>query len=142
MNPLDLASLDTVAACNDGAEIELLHPTTRAPLGIYIRVYGKDSDAFRKHLRQSVNARLRKTALERKRGAPDIPTVEAGEEEAIAALAACTINWRTNDQHFIVFAGEQLLCSSANAVKIYSRLPWIKEQIDEAIADLENFLGA
>ena len=136
----DLSSLDTVAACSEGAEIQLLHPVSRVPLDIFIRVFGKDSLVFKAHLRQSVNARLRKTALDRKRGIPDVPTVEAGEEDTIAALVACTTAWRTGEEPVINFAGENLSCTPASAAFIYSQLPWVREQIDEAVADLENFL--
>ena len=62
----DLADLDTVKACNAGAEIELKHPVTLAPVGIFVTVLGKDSDAFRGFMREVVDANLRQKAIGKK----------------------------------------------------------------------------
>lgn len=141
MNPLDLASLDTVAACDAGAEIELLHPTTDAPLGIFISVLGRDSRVFKDYTRQSINTRLRKEAVNRKRGRdPEVATVEAAEEDSTAALVACTQGWRTGDVKTLLFKGQDLPYSPPNALLVYNALPWIKRQVDEGIGDLANFL--
>lgn len=141
MNPLDLASLDTVAACDAGAEIELLHPTTDAPLGIFISVLGRDSRVFKDYTRQSINTRLRKEAVNRKRGRdPEVATVEAAEEDSTAALVACTQGWRTGDVKTLLFKGQDLPFSPPNALLVYNALPWIKRQVDEGIGDLANFL--
>ena len=45
---LDLASLDTAALCEQGAELELTHPATGAPLGVYLTLAGVDSKTWRK----------------------------------------------------------------------------------------------
>lgn len=141
MNPLDLASLDTVAACDAGAEIELRHPTTDTPLDIWISVLGRDSQVFKDYTRQSINARLRKEAMNRKRGRdPEVATVEAAEEDSTAALVACSQGWRTGKVQTLLFRGQELPFSSANALLVYTALPWIKRQVDEGIGDLANFL--
>lgn len=140
---IDLATLNTVAACNAGAEIELSHPVTGEKLGIYINVLGKDSEVFKSHVRLTINARLRKAATEKKRARePEVLTVEENEREGIALLADCTVGWRTGEVAEILFEGQALSCTTANAVRIYSALPWIREQVDTAIGDLENFLKA
>lgn len=138
---LDLASLDTVAACDAGAEIELQHPTTNAPLDIWISVLGRDSQVFKAYTRQSINARLRKEAANRRRGRDvEVATVELAEEDSTGALVACTLGWRTGKNPVITFKGEDLPFSPVNAAMIYNALPWIKRQVDDAIGDLENFL--
>lgn len=143
MIPLDLASLDTVAACDAGAEIELRHPTTDEPLDIFISVLGRDSQVFKDYTRQSINARLRKEAMNRKRGRdPEVTTVEAAEEDSTAALVACSIGWRTGDVKTLLFRGQELPFNSTNALLVYNALPWIKRQVDEGIGDLANFLKA
>lgn len=143
MSTIDLASLDTVAACDAGTEIELLHPTTGDPLGIFISVLGRDSQVFKEYTRQSINTRLRKEAINRKRGRdPEVATVEAAEEDSLGALIACTRGWRTGDEKTIQFKGEQLAFTPANASLIYRSLPWIKHQVDEGIGDLANFMSA
>jgi len=138
---LDLASLDTVAACDAGAEIELTHPTTGQLLGIFVTVLGRDSQVFKEYTRQSINARLRKEAVNRKRGRdPEVATIEAAQEESLGALVACTQGWRTGDEKTIQFKGEFLPFSHSNAMLIYKALPWIQHQVDEGIGDLANFL--
>lgn len=138
---LDLASLDTVAACDAGAEIELQHPTTGAPLDIWVSVLGRDSQVFKAYTRLSINARLRKEAANRRRGREaEVATVELAEEDSTGALVACTRGWRTGNNPVITFKGEDLPFSPGNAALIYNALPWIKRQVDDAIGDLENFL--
>lgn len=142
MNPLlDLSTLNTVAACNQGAEIELRHPTSNAPLGIFVTVLGKDSDVFKSYVRQATNARLRKAAAEKRRAREtEVLTVEENEQQGVELLATCTVSWRTANEPSILFNAELLACTHANAVRLYGQLPWIREQIDTAIGDLENFL--
>lgn len=145
----DLAQLDTTAACDVGAEIELLHPVTQAPLGIFWGVKGKDSQAFRDHLRDVINADLRDAAMAKKRGKTEpIPTMERGEERSIEILLACSTHWRTETKQgdevvsepHLVFEGEKLAFTPQNVRAVLKRLKWLREQVDAAIGDLENFL--
>ena len=48
--------------------------------------------------------------------------------------------WRV--QFNLLFRGQELPFSSANALLVYNALPWIKRQVDEGIGDLANFLKA
>ena len=138
---LDLASLDTVAACDKGAEIELRHPVSNAPLGIFVSILGRDSTVFKNHIHQSVNARIRREAMARKRGRDvEILTVEENEQEGIQALILCTTGWRTGEEKHITFNGAKLAFNPENAKTIYTALTWLKKQVDEGVADLENFM--
>lgn len=142
---LDLSSLDTVAACDAGAEIELLHPVNKTPLGIFIKVLGKDSAVFKGHLRQSLNDRLAKQASAKRRGKDLEPsTIEDGEREGLEALAVCTVGWWSVDGEervpTIKFRGQDLPFTRENVKMLYAALPWIKQQVDEGIGDLANFL--
>lgn len=149
--PIDIASLDTAAASDKGAEIELLHPTTNAPLGIFITVLGKDSQVFRDHVKHDVNAQLRKEALAQRRGKKLDPlTAEEAEEKAIELLVLCTLGWRSetknakgvvlDNQPHILMGGEVLTFNVLNAKRIYTDSLWIRRQVDDAIGDLENFI--
>lgn len=152
--PVDISSLDTVAASDKGAEIELLHPTTNAPLGIFITILGKDSQIFRDHVKESVNAQIRKEALANRRGKKlDPGTAEEAEEKAIELLVLCTLGWRSetyevkegkkvvaSNEPVIVMGGEPLSFNIMNAKRIYTESIWIRRQIDDAIGDLENFI--
>lgn len=139
--PFDLASIDTVAACNNGFEVELKHPVTQASLGIFWKIVGSDSDTFKAHIKETLNARLRQEALAKKRG-KELPvrTIEEIEAEGIDLLLICSLGWRTVDSNTIPFDGQQLEFNIPNAKTVLKRLPWVKTQIDEAMGDLENFM--
>lgn len=133
---IDLASLDLTAAADKGFELELLHPATKAPIGTFIGLIGKDSTVFKAHVRATANGRLRKQAFQQRRGKDvDVPTIEKIEADAIELLAACTTGWRN-----LELRGVQLPFSAINAKVIYTEFPWIREQVDEAIGDIENFI--
>lgn len=142
---MDISKLDTVTACNIGAEIELRHPVTQAPLGIFIHILGKDSDVCREHFRNSVNENLRRAALARKRGKDEeIQTFEKSQERGVELLVACTLAWRTvedgKESPTITMKGEAMPYTKENARRLYESMPWIKTQVDEGIVDLENFM--
>lgn len=138
---IDLASIDTVAACNAGADVELLHPVTREPLGIFWRVLGRDSDVFKAHVNKNVNAKMRRAMLAKKRGRDAEPTTaEEAEADAIELLVACSAGWRTGDMPTIEFKGSPLAFDENNARRVLTALPWIRSQVDEAVGDLENFM--
>lgn len=134
--PIDLGSLDLTAASNKGFELELAHPVSRKPLGVFITVLGKDSSAFRDHTREKVNERLRRNFEAQRKGKDQpIPTIDQSEKEAAELLAAVTVSWRN-----VTVNGEALECTSANAKRLYLDHHWIREQVDEAVADLGNFM--
>lgn len=138
---IDLASIDTVAACNQGVEVELRHPATNEPLGIFWTVLGRDSDTYNDYIRDKVNAMLRKKALAEKRGRDlEIRTLEDAEAENIETLIVCSTGWRTGDKQVICFGGQELEFNVANAKKILTERAWIRKQLDEAIGDLSNFM--
>lgn len=145
MSNLDLSTLDTTAACDKGTEIELLHPITKAPLGIFWMILGKDSKVFQDHVRQQIDEDMRRAAMSKKRGKdPEIMSTAKREARGIALLAACSKGWRTVadgvEKDTIMFEGKELEFSESNAYKILEKLTWLRDQIDEAIADLENFM--
>jgi hypothetical protein len=152
----DLGALDTAVAANKGAEVELLHPVSQKPVGVFIGVFGKDSDIFRQHMRDDVDARIRRESAANRRGKPVEPqTASQAEEKAVELLAVCTYGWRTetyatedgkrvvktNDPH-IVINGEKLTFNAMNALRLYREQLWIRRQVDEAIGDLERFMSA
>lgn len=140
---IDLASFDAATPCDAGAEIELVHPVSGAPIGVFITVLGKYSKVFIDHTRRNSNEYLRKAQMLKKRGKDEKPaTVEKFEEKSIEMLVACTVGWRTGDKKVIVFEGQELQFTPANAELIYTstKLSWIRTQVDEGIVDLGNFM--
>jgi hypothetical protein len=141
---LDLASLDTATASEKGAIIPIVHPTTKEPIGINIKVLGKHSDTFRELVRDRINKRVKQESMAARRGKHlDPRTAEEIERDALEMLVACTLGWDSGEgKDYIFFEGQQLKYSPQNALTVYSKLIWLREQVDEAIGDLENFIQA
>lgn len=141
---LDLANLDTSAASEKGARIEIVHPLSKEPLGIFITVLGKHSSTFRELVRDRINKRVKEESMASRRGKHLAPrTAEEIERDALEMLVACTITWDSGEgKNYITFEGQQLEFNAGNALTVYSKLIWLREQVDEAIGDLENFIKA
>lgn len=136
---IDLASLDTQAACDRPFSLELKHPVTGAPLGCGVQIVGKDSAKFKDHIRQSANEQLRRNAQAQRRGKDiETPTIEQIEERGVDLLVACTTGFFGE----ILLDKEVLTYSPDNARKLYTRFPWAREQVDAAVGDIENFMQA
>lgn len=151
--PFDLAALDTSTGSDNGAEIELKHPTTRKPLGIFIGVLGKHGQTFRETVKERQNETIRKAALAERQGLdPELTTAEQMEASATDLLVVCTTGWRTvvkNDKGEVVsetptitFEGKPLEFNVPNARLLYTRLLWMRTQVDEAVGNLELFIPA
>ena len=63
--------------------------------------------------------------------------IEEIEQDGIDLLAACTTGWIG-----IIIEDKEIPFSTDNAVMVYERFPWIKEQVDTAIGDRANFIKA
>lgn len=130
---IDLASLDTVSGANAGVEIELFNPGTTENLGIKIVVLGRDSAVFQK--RQAEQNRRRMQKLQKSGGFKvGMLSADEIESDAIDLLAACTKSWSD-----VIVDGKPLECNEGNAAALYTRFPWIREQVDAAISDRANF---
>lgn len=136
---MDLADLDTIGACNKGAEIQLRHPVTNAPLEMFVTIAGKDSDVFREQFRDSLRDDIRHAQLAKKRGDSGAD-IERSERKAIELLTVCVLGWRTADKQAIIVRGEELQCTPKNAMRVLKEFPWIRDQIDVGVADLSNFI--
>ena len=137
---MDLSSLDTVSASAEGASLELRNPVSDAVLRdeksgepVTITLVGTDSRDYMKITHDIQNRRLGKRLG---KGGRLKTTAEEIDADALELLVASTKSW----QHIIV-DGAELSFSAANARMLYTRFPWIKEQVDEFIADRSNFLG-
>jgi hypothetical protein len=129
---MDLAALEPA----EGATIALRHPVSNEPLvddkgPLTIDIVGVDSPKFQARQRLLTNKRLA-TAGNRKSKI----TAEDLEEEGIATVAACITGWSAN----IELDKKPLEFSRTNAKLLITRLRWIGEQVDLAIADRANFL--
>lgn len=140
----DFATLDLAVATDKPYEFEIRHPVTDDGLGVFVSVIGADSATFQGYMRERVN-RARQEALRRK-GKEEVVTVEQEETEILTAVASCMTGWRTvkdgKSEPHIVIAGEQLAFSHANALRWLRQFKWVRQQVNDATADLSNFIGA
>lgn len=124
----DLASLDTLAAQEDGRDIRIVHPGTGADLGIVIKVAGPDSERVRKARAVVINARLA-----RRNQKP--LTADQLETEATRVTAAAVISWVGVSE-----SGKPIECSQAEAERIFTKYPFIREQVDADAGDRAGFM--
>jgi hypothetical protein len=125
---VDLSSLQQ----NDSAEIGILHPSTGEDLGITITVASIDSKTYRKAQHEQANAQIGQMAAKGAKGVA--VTAEVVEERGLALLTKCTLGWRG-----VEFEGKTLECTPENVRMVYDQFPWIREQVDRAIANRSHF---
>lgn len=128
---MDITKFDVKAAADRGAELHLLNPTTDEPLygddgkPVTIRLLGKDSREFRAALGEMAEKQVGKKRT----------TLAAAETSGIELLARVTTGW-----HNLGNAEGPIKFSVDAARELYRNSPWIKEQVDEFVADRANFL--
>ena len=123
----DLAKLDTAKVAEEGAELRVAHPTTGEDLGITITLIGTDSKTFRDISKSRATASLKKKTRE--------IDLDQNESDAVELLAKCTKGWTGITEN-----GKEVAFSYDNAVQLYTKYLWLREQIDRFMADRANFL--
>jgi len=133
----DLAQFDTRGGSNQGAEIELKDPRDgKTGLGVFIKVMGPDSHKFREAL--LLGARKRREAFMRDNRNESTPQeIEEGQAELFAAL---TLGWRDGDDPALQLDGERVEFSEAAARDFYLEYPRFRQQIDQFISSVANFM--
>lgn len=115
----------------------VVHPVSRQPLRdkdgkeAFVDLFSADSEVARKHQRSIARRRLAS------RGRGKI-TPEELEAEAVELLSALTAGWRLID-----FDGNavEIEFSQESARELYASpgMTWLREQVDEFVADRGNF---
>jgi len=147
----DLSILDTVAGGDEGFDLELKHPVTGEELGMVIHLIGGDSAEWGRIDRARRNKRLDK--LQKSGRLKNITQVtEENERESIHDLATASRSWKTKavmddkgniidpEKKTLLFGGKEYEHTTENAIYLFGRLPWMKEQVDIAIGDRANFI--
>ncbi len=124
---MDIARFDTQKGAEEGHRLQLKDPFGE-PLDVYITVKGMDSVTYQDAQLETV--RRYKDLPERKRKDPDL--IRAGVMELLADV---TMGWEN-----LQIDGAAYPFSRANALKLYGRFPWIREQVQQAVEDRANFL--
>jgi hypothetical protein len=135
---LDLSTLDTVKASEDGVPLEVRHPTTGAILengsggAVTLVLAGSDSDRAKRAERATINRRLKMAGRR-----TSTMTAEELDSDALEILAACTLSWSG-----FSLDGQELECNAQNAKRLYGQIPWLREQAEAFRQDRSNFLKA
>lgn len=129
--PFDFAKRDVAAKAEEGAELEVLDPVTGETVGVFITLAGADSSVHRKAT--AMIAKRRMNGAKGFRSKSFDP--EKFEAESIEVLAACTLGWKG-----VVVDGAALPCGRDNAIKLYTRFPWLREQVDQFVSDRTEYL--
>ena len=132
---MDLMNLKPTS---DTVEVTLKHPNTGDVLknddktDMTIVVYASHSKEYKALMHEQTNKRLK--AMQGKKNT-DI-TAQEMEEATLNMLSKITSEWN------ITYNKEQPKLSIAKAKQIYDEVFWIKDQIEEALADSLDFTKA
>lgn len=130
----DLNSLKPVMA-DDGAVLNIVHPETEEVIeGMTITLLGQDSKVYRKLQMSKQQAALNRISKGKK--AVDFDA-EKLAEDSIDDLVKLTVDWSG-----FMLDGKELDCTPANIRTVYGEWAWIKEQVQEFVADRANFFRA
>ena len=131
----DLATLDIKSAAESAHEFELTHVVTGAPLGVFISVVGDDSQAVRELSIKSLHKMQRSKAKAEKVGKPFEFTLDEIEAANADSATARVVAWRN-----VVLNGETLEFSEDNARMVFTKYPWIGDQVVSESKELGNFV--
>lgn len=150
----DFSIFDAATACDTPHEFELTAPfdfpqrgiSAGDPIGVFLSVIGAESDAFQQYLRAEANALRKKAFADQRKGKGDGPVmVEEEEEVGLRALAMCVKGWRTvidgKSEPVITDEGKRLECTPENVIHWLRKYRPFRVQINDATADLANFVG-
>jgi hypothetical protein len=118
--------------------VELQHPDTFEPLMnddgsvMTITVYAPHSKEYKAAVHEQTNIRLKQMQAKGSRSVTAF-TAEDLEDAALKMLAKTTKEWN------ITAGGKKPKFSVDEAKKIYGEVFWIKDQIEEAVAEAEVF---
>jgi hypothetical protein len=125
----DISTLDLEGASERGSEVEIRHPQTGEPVGIFVKVYGPDSKLCRRIL--SEGARMAATD----------PTEDEKELQRRSSqmTAELCMGWRQGDEPTIMWEGTRHPFSKELAVKIFTKQQWFRQQVDQWQMNRRNF---
>jgi hypothetical protein len=135
MPDIDTALSSLSLDVDKSQRMPLLHYQTRQPLRgpdgeeAYIEMHSSDSEIARRHNRETQRRRLNM------RGRGKL-TPEELEAEATDLLVALTSDWLLVSLDGTIL---DLPFTAENARKVYDKVIWIREQVDEFAADRGNF---
>jgi dGTP triphosphohydrolase len=123
---------------SDTVDVLLKHPTTFEPLtnedgsNMVITVYAPHSKDYKSAMHEQTNKRLKQSQAKKKVEF----TSEDLEDSTLSLLANVTKSWK------ITYGGVKPQLTITKAKEVYAEVFWIKDQIEEAVADSLDFTNA
>ena len=133
---MDLSKLDLTEHANSGAIMDVMHPITGEQLldqngnAVTITLLGADSTK----MRQEMSDRAKKQLASKNK---PINSIDEAEKLSAELLATITIGWSGMFEN-----GEPVECTKENAVRIYTKYAWLRQQVDAFTTDRANFYKA
>jgi hypothetical protein len=132
---MDLMNLKPTS---DTVEVKLVHPNTGDQLknddktDMTITVYASHSKEYKSAMHEQTNKRLKAMQGNKRL---DFKSEEI-EDATLTLLSRVTASWD------ITYGGEKPKLTVARAKEVYGEVFWIKDQIEEALADSLDFTKA
>jgi len=124
---MDFNKLATAEAHGQGAECNILDPTTREPTDVFIKIMGADSKEWRNAKKKQTSAILRAKSQGKEDGL-DFDKMD------VEALVSVTLGWSG-----IVSEGAEYEFNKANARKLYENAPSVVSQLLDFLSNGANF---
>lgn len=138
---MDLSNLDLTVLADKGFQVQLLHPGFLTPLEndkgepMIITVIGSDSTTWEAEIDAITAKNLmdskRKGALAAQKAA--IEAVKDLKKRGVELMAKSTVGWSN-----LQLDGKDFPFSYNNAITLYTKHKWVKEQIDAEVGNREN----
>ena len=131
-----MADLFALIPTDDTISVVVKHPVTEEPLlkddnkEMTITVYAPHSAQYKSAIHEQTNKRIQKAS----KGKKVTFTAEELDNATLELLAKTTKDWN------IQLGGKSPKFSVAEAVELYSKLPWLKQQVMEVQEDYSAFL--
>lgn len=128
--------LQSLIPTDDTIVVELKHPVTEELLTkddgkpMTITVYAPHSSVYKSQMHEQTNKRIQKAS----KGKKITFTAEELENTTLELLAKTTKDWS------IQLNGKSPKYSVGEAIDLYAKLPWLKQQVLEAQEDFSAFL--
>lgn len=130
--------LKNLTPTSDTVDVTIVHPTSFDVLNndddtpMVITVYAPHSKVYKAAMHEQTNKRLKQAQNKKK---VEI-TAEDLEDATLDLLAKTTKGWK------ITYGGSKPKFSIAKAKEIYAEVFWIRDQIEEAVANSLDFTKA
>ena len=126
---MDVSKVKFAENSDKGAVLTVLDPTTDVPTDLKITLAGTDSAIYRNWVKNSIN---RKLGMKKNKKF----SYEESEHSGVELLAALTLGWEG-----LEFEGKPVKFTTEQAYDLYAdpNMKWLREQVDEFVADRANF---